>query len=191
MLKKLALSLIGFICLFILSVSICFASQVPRVAILPVLFRANANYHKDVEKLIADALVNKFQPPLSKVIPFYDIIPDTEVAAAIYTYPGDKQKSKLEKNMLADAAVKLNADIVIAAEVTSLRSTVITTWNLDRYRETDVGIHVMSYYRPSGDFTERQDRKHYTGDDIEWGRPEYIARQMIADLLNKIPNYRE
>jgi hypothetical protein len=161
-----------------------------KVAVFPVLASKGIAINKDVEKIIAKALVNKFHMPLSKVVTFFDIIPEADVIAALPVQLKDKRQSKLENNLLAAVADMLNADIVIAAEITAYRSDLRTNWEGDRIQETDLAIRIINYHRPSGKFTERQDHQFYFGDDIQWGQPEYIASHMMYNLLNKIPDYR-
>jgi hypothetical protein len=166
------------------------AYNTQKVAVFPVLAGKGIAINKDVEKIIAKALVNKFHMPLSKVVTFFEIIPEADVIAALPVQLKDKRQSKLENNLLAAVADTLNADIVIAAEITAYRSDSRTNWEGDRIRETDLAIRIINYHRPSGEFTERQDHQFYFGDDIQWGQPEYIASHMMYKLLNKIPDYR-
>jgi|GEM_PF-3561996 len=179
-----------FICLFSIGFRTCSAYHAQKVAVLPVFHSGNISINKDVEKIIAEALVNKFHMPLSKVVTFFEIIPEAEVLAALPAQFEDQRKSKFENNLLVEVADKLNADIVIAAEITSYRSDLRMNWEGDRIQETDLAIRIINYHRPSGTFTDRQDHQFYLGDDIQWGQPEYIADHMIYNLLNKIPDYR-
>lgn len=179
-----------FLCLFSVGFRTCLAYDTQRVAILPVFSSKNISTDKEVEEIIAKALVSKFRMPLSKVIRFFEIIPEAEVIAALPAQLKDKQKSKLEKNLLAEVGDKLNADIVIAAEIKAYRSEVRMNFDGDRIKQTDLAIRIINYHRPSGKFTEEQDHEYYLGEDMLWGQPEYITDRMIYKLLDKIPNYR-
>jgi len=178
------------ICLFVTGFSTCFAHDVQKVAILPVFYSHNISMNKDVESIIKTALVNKFHMPLSKIVPFYEIIPEAEVIASLPVQLKYKKNSKLDNNLLAEVGNEMNADIVIAVEVTSFQDDSRINWDGDRIQETDLAMRIINYHRPSRTYTERKDHQYYLGDDIQWGRPEYIADQMIDNLLNKIPNYR-
>jgi len=190
MLRKHLFFIVLFISLFLISFPTCSAYDAQKVAVLPVFYSKNISINKDVERIIAEALVNKFHMPLSKVVTFFEMIPEAEVFVALPVQLKDKKKSKLEKNLLVGVADKLNADIVIAAEITRYRSDSRMNWEGDRIQETDLAIRIINYHRPTGTFTEQQDHQYYLGDDIKWGEPEYIADQMIYNLLNKIPDYR-
>jgi hypothetical protein len=190
MFRKQLFCVVLFICLFSIGFRTCSAYHAQKVAVLPVFSSRDISINKDVERIIAKALVNKFHMPLSKVVTFFEIIPEAEVIAALPVPLKDKKKSKLENNLLAEVADKLNADIVIAAEITSYRSDSRMNWEGDRLQETDLAIRIINYHRPSGKFTERQDHQFYFGDDIQWGQPEYITSHMMYNLLNKIPDYR-
>ena len=190
MFRKQLFGVVLLICLFSIGLRTCSAYDVQKVAVLPVLYSKNVSINKDVEAIIAKALVNKFHMPLSKVVTFFEIIPEEEVFAALPVQFKDKKQSKLEYNLLAEVADKLNADIVIAAEVTSYYSVSRTNWKGDQIQETDLAMRIINYHRPSAKFTERQDHKSYLGDAIQWGEPEYIADHMIYNLLTKIPDYR-
>ncbi|MBC8015077.1 MAG: hypothetical protein H7X79_04965 [Sporomusaceae bacterium] len=190
MFRKQLFYIVLFICLFSFGFRTCLAYDVQKVAALPVLSINNISVDKDVEEIIAKALANKFHMPLSKVVPFFEIIPEEEVIAALPVQLKGKKKSKLENSMLAAVADKLNADIVIAAEIKAYRSILRVNRDGDRLQETHLAMRVINYHRPSGTFTEKNDHEFYVGDDIGWGRPEYIADQMIYKLLNKIPDYR-
>jgi len=179
-----------FICLFSISVQTCSAYQVQRVAVLPVFSGENSSINKDVEGIITKALVNKFYMPLSKVVTFFEMIPEADVIGALPIQAKDKKKSKLENTFLALVADKLNADIVIAAEITSCRSESTTNWDGDCLLNTDIGIRIISYHRLSRVFTEQKDHQSYIGDEVQWGQPEYIADHMTDELLKKIPDYR-
>jgi len=177
--------------LFSVGLRTCSAYQEQKVAIFPVFFNKNISVNKEVETIVAKALVNKFQMPLPTVVKFYQIIPEAEVVAALPVQLKDKiKKSKLANNLLTEVADKLNADIVIAAEITSYRSEERMNREGDRLQETHLAIRVITYHRPTGVFTEKRDHEFYFGDDISWGQPEYIADHMIYNLLNKIPDYR-
>lgn len=190
MFRRQLLCIVLFICLFSIGFRTCSAYHTQKVAVLPVFSNKDISVNKDVESIIANALVNKFHMPLSKIVPFFAIIPEAEVIAALPVQLTEKNKSKLDNKLLAEVADKLNADIVIAAEITSYRSDSRTNLEGDRLQETDLAIRVIHYHRPSGKFTERQDHQFYFGDDIQWGQLEYIADHMMYDLLNRIPDYR-
>ncbi|MBP2627736.1 MAG: hypothetical protein H6Q68_2447 [Firmicutes bacterium] len=190
MFRKQVFCIVLFICLFSMAYPICSAYHMQRVAVLPVFYRNNISINKDVEKIITKALVDKFHMPLSNIVTFFEIIPETEVFTALPVHLKDKKKSKLENNLLAEVADKLNADIVIAAELTSCRSNSRTNLEGDWIQETDLAIRIISYHRPSGKYTIRQDHQFYLNDDIQLGQLEYMADHMIYGLLNKIPDYR-
>jgi len=183
--------IILFICLFSTDFRTCSAEHVQRVAVLPVFFSDNISIkNKDVEKIIAEALINKFHMPLSKVVTFFEMIPESDIIGVLPVQSKDKKKSKLSNDLLVEVGEKLNADIVIATEVTSYWSQSRMSWEGDRIQETDLAIRIINYHRPSRQFTQQHDRQSYLGDDIVWAQPEYIAEHMMYDLLKKIPNYR-
>ncbi|WP_378954425.1 hypothetical protein [Pelosinus sp. sgz500959] len=190
MFKKQLFRIVLFSWLFLIGSHTCFAYDVQKVAILPVLYSHDISINKDVEKIITNALVRKFHMPLSKIITFFEIIPEADVLAALPVQLQEKKKSKIDNNLLADVGGKLNADIVIAVEIKAYRSDLRMSWNGDRIRDTDLVMKIISYHRPSGKYTEEQDHEFYSGADIPWGQPEYIADHMIDRLLSKIPNYR-
>jgi len=128
--------------------------------------------------------------PLSKVVTFFEMIPESDIIGVLPVQSKDKKKSKLSNDLLVEVGEKLNADIVIATEVTSYWSQSRMSWEGDRIQETDLAIRIINYHRPSRQFTQQHDRQSYLGDDIVWAQPEYIAEHMMYDLLKKIPNYR-
>ena len=191
MFRKILICMVLYMGLFSVGFRTCSAYQEQKVAIFPVFFNKNVPVNKEVETIVAKALVNKFQMPLPTVVKFYEIIPEGDVVPALPAQLKDKiKRSKLTNNLLAEVADKLNADIVLAAEITSFRSEVRINREGDRLQETHLAIRVINYHRPTGIFTEKRDHEFYFGDDILWGQPEYIADHMIYKLLNKIPNYR-
>ena len=190
MFRKELFCLVLLICLFFMDFRTCSAYQVQKVAVLPVFFSNNISINEDVEEIIEKALVNKFHMPLSKVVPFFELVHEAEVMTALPVQLRDKRKSKLENHLFTEVADKLNADIVIAAEIRAYRSISRINREGDRLQETHLAIRVINYHRPSGEITEVKDHEFYFGDDIQWGRPEYIADQMIYKLLKKIPDYR-
>lgn len=190
MFRKSLFSIVLCSYLLLTSFGTCSAYHTLKVAVLPVFSNENIAVNKDVERIIANALVNKFHMPLSKIVAFFTIIPESEVIAALPVQLKGKKKSKLDRNLLAEVADKLNADIVIAAEIKSYRSDSIMNWDGDLLITTDLAIRVIHFHRPSGKFMARQDHEFYSGDDIQSGQPDYIADHMIYELLNKIPDYR-
>ncbi|BBB89947.1 MAG TPA: hypothetical protein PKA28_07755 [Methylomusa anaerophila] len=188
MLKNTIACVVAFIAVFCTGFGPASAHQAQRVAILPVFFGSGAAYDKDVEAVIEKNLTGKYHLPLAKVITIYDIIPKQEVRDALPAQLTGK-KPKLEKQVIQDLAAKLNADIVIAAEVTSFSTATISPWiwDGDTIRRTELGIRLISYQRPTDTYQEFKDRDMYSGDDNLWGQPEYMADQMIWKLINKVP----
>ena len=185
MFRKLFLSFV--LCLFVIGFHPCLAYQPQRVAILPVSFRANASYDKTVETIITKALANQYHTFFSTIIPIYELIPETEMIRVLSDGTMTTWPSTLDSKLLIKVSDKLNADIVIAAEVLAFRGITMTNWQGDWIQDTDMAIRVIRYYRPSGTFVEQKDHQSYREKYTQWGRPDYMAQQMIADLLHKMP----
>jgi len=111
-----------------------------RVAVFPVFSSKNISVNKDVEGIIAKALPNKFHTPLSKIVSVFEIVPEAEVIVALPVQLKDKQKGKLENNLLVEVANKLNADIVIVAEIRDYRSELRVNFEGERIKQTDLAI---------------------------------------------------
>lgn len=184
MLKKILFCLLAMTFVF----ATCSAARPQRVAILPVYFHSSQD-GGDVGEVIEKALTNKFHTPLAGVVPVYAIIPREEIVPALPIVPAGG-KAGLDKGALAALAEKLKADIVIAAEVSHYYSYASVALNGDRFRQTNIEIRVLSYHKPLGEFTDNKDRDYYNGDDTLWAQPDYIAGQIIAGLLAKVPDYR-
>lgn len=167
----------------------CFAAQPQRVAILPVYFHSIQS-DESVGRVIEQTLAARFRTPLASIVPVYDVIALGEVAPVLPTAPpGGKQKVKLDRSILATIAEKLNADIVIAAEVTQYYTETIIT-DEDIYRRIYFQIRLRSYHKPSDMFYEGEDHRYYFGSDSPVVQPDYLAKYLTEALLAKVPDYR-
>ena len=186
--KKVSLVLTILFYILFTTIQICSAAAPQRVAILPVSF-AHGYRDTDVENVISKALANKFHTPLAKIVLIFEIIPSVEIETAITDNVTTKKIKKLDKALINLIAEKTNADIVIGAEVTQLWSVLLRTWDGEVIQKTDLGIKILCYHKSSGEFLEQKDYASYSGGESLWGQPDYMADQMMYNLLNKIPDY--
>lgn len=170
-----------------ISMQVCSAAAIQRVAILPVSF-THSDRDTEVENVIIRALNNKFHTPLAKVVPIFEIIPASEINAAMLGETSGKN-FKLNKTLIQAMSEKTNADIVIGVEVTQLWSMLLRTWDGELIRRTDLSIKILCYHKASTKFTEQKDYASYNGYESLWGQPDYMADQMMYYLLDKIPDY--
>lgn len=161
-----------------------------RVAILPVYVKAHA-MDADVLAVFENALAAKFRTALAGIVPVYTIIPPSEVAPALPAVPAaGKGKIKLDKASLVSTAEKLNADIVIVAEVNNFSTSVYINGEGDYIRSLGIALRLLSYHRPSREFIDNKDHFNYLGAEHLFVEPAYVAKQLIDNLLGKVPSYR-
>lgn len=167
----------------------CSAAEPQRVAIMPVYFHSIQS-DAAVGKVIDQALADKFRTPLSGIVPVYEIIPRGDIAPVLPVAPAAGKKVKLDGDVLAAVGEKLNADIVIVAEVTQYYTYTYFSGEGDPMRRINFEIRLRSLHKPTGVYYDRKDHEYYHGDDTPVVQPEYIAGQLMAALLAKVPAYR-
>lgn len=176
---------------FFLSFTTCLAAQPQKVAILPVITPGYIRLDPAYERQITQAMERKFHTSLASLVPVFELLPaDTIQAdyAAIQTHNG---KPVLDKTLLQGMAAASQADIVIAAEVTSFRAVTHRTWDNEEFQETDIALRIASYQKSSDSFLTVRDRQTYQGITLLSGRPDYILDDLLYRLLNKLPDYRQ
>lgn len=165
----------------------CLAGEPLRVAILPI-FNSSYTYDKDTEQVITKALKTRFSMPLSKVIVLYDVIAESEIKAALPTELKNRNKpGKINAALLREIAVKLQADVVIGAHITNFRIFTSRTLDDDLLLQTDLSIRIVGYDTKKEAFLDIHDREHYNGQWSVIGTPDYLAKQLMDELMNKIP----
>ncbi len=189
MMRKLPVVIMAALLVLLGGVVPCLAAHPQRVAILPVYFHSIQN-DAAVGQAIGQMLAGKFRTPLSGIVPVYEIIPPREIAPVLPAAPAGGKKAKLDGAVLAAVGEKLNADIVIVAEVTQYYTYTYFSGEGDPMRRINFEIRLVSYHRPSGTVYDRKDHEHYHGDDTPVVQPEYLAEQLMAALLAKVPAYR-
>lgn len=167
----------------------CYAAQPQRVAILPVVFRAGPS-DAAVGLVIEQTLAAKFHTPLPGLVPVYSVIDPGEMAPVLAAIWPDSSQPRLDQAALTNIAEQLRADIVVAAEVNDFYTHTYMWKEGDWYRQTVLAIRLVSYHAPSGQYFAKSGRENYSGDDILWGQPDYIARQLMDGLLAKLPKYQ-
>jgi hypothetical protein len=164
------------------------SAEPQKVAILPVYFHSIQS-DAAVGKVIEQSLAGKFRTPLAAIVPVYAIIPAGEITPVLPVAPAGGKKVKLDGAVLAAIGDKLSADIVVAAEVTQYYTYTYFREG-DPYRRLDFEIRLLSYHKPSGALFDKREHTYYHGDDYPMVQPEYLARQMMAALLDRVPAYR-
>lgn len=190
--RKLSYLLIICLLFFSNAGNIAGAAAVPqRVAILPVYVNTSG-IDEEVLAIIEKALADKFHTALANIVPVYHLIPPPEIAPALPAALTDgKQKIRLDKTALITVAEKLDADIVIVAEVTRFSSSVYMDGEGDYIRTLGIALRLLSYHRPSGEFVANSDHFNYVGADYLAVQPDNVAKQLIDGLLGKVPAYRQ
>lgn len=175
----------------ILSFTTCLAAQPQKVAILPVITPGYIKLDQAYERQITQALERKFHTSLASLVPVFELLPADTIQTDYTAIQTDNGKPVLDKALLQAMAAATQADIVIAAEVTSFRALTHRTWDNEEVQETDVALHIASYQKSSDSFLTVRDRQTYRGTFLLSGRPDYILDDLLYRLLNKLPNYRQ
>lgn len=187
--RKLSAIILASLFVFFGGLATCSAAQPQRVAIMPVYFHS-IQYDEAVGRVIAKTLADRFRTPLASIVPVYDIIPRGDIVPFLPTAPAGGKKVTLDGAVLAAIGEKLNADIVIVAEVTQYYTYTYFTGEGDPYRRINFEIRLLSFHKPTGVLFDKRDHEYYHGDDYEVVQPEYLARELTAGLLAKVPAYR-
>lgn len=187
--RTLPVILLAALLILLSGVAPCSAAQPQKVAILPVYFHSIQS-DAAVGRVIEQALADKFRTPLAAIVPVYETIPRGAIAPVLPVPSAPGKKVKLDGAVLAAVAEKLNADIVIAAEVTQYYTYTYYSGEADPMRWINFEIRLLSFHKPAGVYFDRRDHEYYSGDDTPVVQPEYLARQLMAALLAKVPAYR-
>lgn len=187
MLKKMVIA--GFIVWCFIAgtfTSPCLAYEPQRIAILPVVNSA-PTYYRDAEQVIHDAMQAKFKRPLASVVTIYELIPPAEVQSVLPAgFQRPKKMMKLETLNLPELAERLKADVVIGAEITDFSSMMITNFRDDILQKTDIAIRIVGYDVQTKKQFEFRDFEHYDDAWSTLGDPDYLAKQIMNRLLDKV-----
>ncbi|MEN6413055.1 MAG: hypothetical protein ABFC84_09930 [Veillonellales bacterium] len=165
----------------------CLAYEPQRIAVLPV-FNSSDTHDQDTEQVIADALQAKFHMPLAKVITIYDVIPAKEVQLALPPELQNRNKpGKINAAVLQKIGTSLQADIVIGAQITNFTAVTFSNRDGDLFQRTDLTIRIVGYDVGKNQFLDIHDSRDYDGDWSVMGNPDYLAKQIMEDLMGKVP----
>lgn len=165
----------------------CLAYAPLRVAILPV-FNSSYTHNEDTERLIGKSLQARFSMPLSKVVTLYDIVPANEVEMALPRELKDHNKpGKMNAFMLQEIGRVLKADVVIGAQITDFRANTFNDFDDEPMQETDLTIRIVGYDTQKNEFLDIHDSRHYYGHWSVMGESDYLATQIMDQLIRKVP----
>lgn len=165
----------------------CLAYEPLRVAILPV---SNSSYthNQDVERVIADSLHARFHMPLDKVITLYDVVPDNEVDKAMPQELRNRNKpGEISASVLKKIGAKLNADVVIGAQIMDFREYTFTNIWGDLLQETDLTIRLVGYDIKKNQYLDIHESRNYNGEYSVLGNSDYLAKLIMDNLIAKVP----
>ena len=165
----------------------CLAYVPLRVAILPV-FNSSDIHDQATEQVISNALKARFHMPLSNVITLYEVVPDNEVRLALPPELINPNKpGKISSHTLQEIGAKLKTDVVIGAQITDFTLFTFTNWDGDLIQQTDLTIRVFGYDTTKNEFLDIHDRQYYNDEASIRGYPDYLAQQIMDNLLKKVP----
>lgn len=176
---------------FLLSFSTCLAAQPQKVAILPVMTPGYITLNPAYERQITQAMEKKFHTSLASLVPVFELLPSDIIQADYTALQAHNSKPILNKALLQSMAATSQADIVMAAEVTSFRAVTYHTWDEEEFLETDIALRIVSYQKSSDTFLTVRDRQTYQGTSLPMSWPDRILDDLLYRLLNKLPNYRQ
>ena len=165
----------------------CLAYVPLRVAILPV-FNSSYTHDQNTEQVIANALKTRFHMPLDKVITLYDVVPDNEVQLALPPeLKNPNNPGKINSHVLQEIGAKLKTDVVIGAQITNFTVFTFNTWDGDLMEQIDLTIRVFGYDTKKSEFLDIHDSRYYNDDASVMGNPDYLAQEIMDNLLKKVP----
>lgn len=167
--------------------ALCQANEGPRVAILPV-FNSSHTYDHETERVIYESLQTRFSVLLAKTAIFYNVIPPEELALALPTELKLNKSEKINAALLRELGAKVQADIVIGAQIMDFR--LFTSRNLDNdlLMQTDLTIRVLYYDASPNQIIDIQGGRHYNGRAAAVGNADYLAKEIMEHLIGKVGN---
>lgn len=185
--KKNPLCFTFFLCILLLTLSTtCFASatQTKRIAILPTI-NQTGHHEPQVELNAMQALQESLRIPLNAVLNIHEYIPLEEITAVL---PELKQTEKLHKfgpNRLKEAAIELNADLIVVFVITDLTQTQHHNWDGDTIQYTAVSMQLLGYDKQKDTMINLKNHQYYHNDLSPAGSLEHVAKEVTDKLLSK------
>lgn len=185
--KKNHLYFTFFLCALLLTLSTtCFASatQTKRIAILPTI-NQTGQHEPQIETDSTQALQESLRIPLNSILNIHQYIPLEEINAVL---PELNQIEKLHKfgpNRLKEAAIELNADLIVVFVITDLTQTQHHNWDGDTIQYTAVSMQLLGYDKQKDAMINLKDHQYYHNDLSPWGSLENVAKEVTDKLLAK------
>ncbi len=144
---------------------------------------------QEVEGVIKEALIAKFNLPLVAVTGKFSLLTDPEIEALLpANLINHSRQGRLTEETMRQIAAKLPADMVIGAEITRFTSQTYNNLQGDLLQKTYLEIRVTGYNDRDKKCYVRTAYRDYDGDWAVAGDADYLAREIMNDLLSKF-NY--
>ena len=129
---------------------------------------------------IQGELRSYFITPLPSLVKVYEFVADKEIADV---RPKDKE---VKRDAIRAFAEEIQADIVVAAQLTDYRTRVMVSLYGNRIRTTSVSVRYHIYLAKQDRYMTDRLSRYYQDEDFRYGSPEYLLGEILDDITEKL-----